>query len=113
MLRQLGDVGVRIAIDDFGTGYSSLAYLSWLPIDTIKIDRAFVEAMPHDRRTAAIVEAIVTLGRSLKKDVVAEGIETSEQLASLAALGCEEGQGFLLGRPMSLDQLRRQLPPLR
>jgi EAL domain-containing protein (putative c-di-GMP-specific phosphodiesterase class I) len=109
-LRQLGEVGVRIAVDDFGTGYSSLAYLSWLPIDTIKIDRGFVGAMLTDRSTAAIVQTIVALARTLEKDVVAEGIETIEQLTALADLGCREGQGFLLGRPMPIGDLRAHLP---
>ena len=108
-LNELVAVGIRIAIDDFGTGYSSLAYLSWLPVDIIKVDRGFVAVMLEDHRNTAIVQSIVTLAQALGKTVVAEGIETAAQLTKLRELGCGEGQGFLLSRPLSMATLRARL----
>jgi diguanylate cyclase (GGDEF)-like protein/PAS domain S-box-containing protein len=98
-LGQLRALGVRIAIDDFGTGYSSLGRLNQLPIDRIKIDRAFVHGLPHDATHAAIVRAMVTLALGLGRDVVAEGVETEAQRDFLAALGCQNLQGLLFGAP--------------
>ena len=92
-------LGVRLAIDDFGTGWSSLAYLKWLPFDVLKIDRSFVRNLGDDPRDEAIIATIVTLARQLDKTVVAEGVETERQLQALRRLGCQEAQGFLLGRP--------------
>ena len=92
-------LGVRLAIDDFGTGWSSLAYLKWLPFDVLKIDRSFVRNLGEDPRDEAIIATIVTLARQLDKTVVAEGVETERQLRALRRLGCQEAQGFLLGRP--------------
>ncbi len=103
-LEALRKLGVSLAIDDFGTGYSSLAYLSSLPIDSLKIDRSFVHGMRHGSKDAEIVRAIVSLGATLGKSVVAEGIETVSQLAQLRELGCEHGQGFHLSRPLSVEQ---------
>ena len=99
-LSELQDLGVRVAIDDFGTGYSGLAYLKRLPIDTVKIDQSFVRDLTVDPDDAAIVTAIVAMARSLGVEVVAEGIESEEQLAELKRLGCHLGQGYLLARPM-------------
>ncbi|RPH45315.1 MAG: EAL domain-containing protein [Burkholderiales bacterium] len=102
-LRQLDTIralGVRIAIDDFGTGYSSLSALKHLPLDRLKIDRSFVQDLPHDTGAVAIVETIVAMSRTLGLCVTAEGIETDAQLAALRRIGCEDGQGFLLGRPL-------------
>jgi len=93
-------LGMGIAIDDFGTGYSGLAYLKRLPIDKVKIDQSFVRDLTVDPDDEAIVTAIVAMARSLGVDVVAEGIETEEQLRTLRALGCPRGQGYLLARPM-------------
>jgi EAL domain-containing protein (putative c-di-GMP-specific phosphodiesterase class I) len=98
-LRALREMGVRIAIDDFGTGHSSLNYLRSFPLDTVKIDQAFIheiESSPSDR---AIVSAIIAMAHGLSLRVTAEGVETEEQLAFLRASGCEEVQGYLFGRP--------------
>jgi diguanylate cyclase (GGDEF)-like protein/PAS domain S-box-containing protein len=104
-LESLRTLGVSLAIDDFGTGYSSLAYLSSLPIDSLKIDRSFVQGMRRNgSKDAEIVRAIVSLGTSLGKSVVAEGIESVSQLSQLRELGCEHGQGFHLSRPLDTEQ---------
>jgi len=99
MIGALRAHGVRIAIDDFGTGYSSLAYLSRFEVDTLKIDRSFIDQVHIDRERALITSAIVTLGHHLGLEVVAEGVETQEQLAFLTSARCDLVQGYLLGRP--------------
>jgi diguanylate cyclase (GGDEF)-like protein/PAS domain S-box-containing protein len=106
-LDALKTLGVSIAIDDFGTGYSSLSILKDLPIDRLKVDRAFVRDIPGDGNDLAIVEAISALSRTLKLDVTAEGVETEAQLDALRRLDCEEGQGYLFSRPVPLPELRR------
>jgi diguanylate cyclase (GGDEF)-like protein/PAS domain S-box-containing protein len=108
-LESLRRLGVSLAIDDFGTGYSSLSYLSTLPIDSLKIDRSFVHGMRNSRKDAEIVRAIVSLGTTLGKSVVAEGIETQSQLMQLHDLGCEHGQGFHLSRPLTPAQVEALL----
>jgi len=108
-LDALRTLGVGLAIDDFGTGYSSLSYLSSLPIDSLKIDRSFVKGMREGSKNAEIVRAIVALGASLGKSVVAEGIETTSQFAQLQTLGCENGQGFHLSRPLSPREVEHLL----
>ncbi len=108
-LGQLRAVGVKFSIDDFGTGYSSLAYLSRLPIDSLKIDRSFVIGMERQPQNVEIVRAVLNLGRSLNKKVVAEGIETPEQLATLREIGVHIGQGYLLSRPLRADQVSDEL----
>ncbi|AME26883.1 putative bifunctional diguanylate cyclase/phosphodiesterase [Burkholderia sp. PAMC 26561] len=100
MFVALRSKGVRIALDDFGTGYSSLAYLDRYPIDTLKIDRSFVMRMLQKPRTMSILRSIVLLAKNLELDVVAEGVETQEQMAALASMGCNRLQGFLLCRPL-------------
>jgi diguanylate cyclase (GGDEF)-like protein len=104
VVRRLGELrglGIGIALDDFGTGYSSLSYLSQLPIDKIKIDQSFVKKLPADREAAAIIQAVVTLSQMLGKRVIAEGVETAQQAAALARMGCTLAQGYHFGRPMS------------
>lgn len=105
VLRQIKGMGVTIALDDFGTGYSSLDTLRTFPFDKIKLDRSFVEQVERSEQTAAMVRAVLALGRSLKIPVLAEGIENSDQLSMLSIEGCDEVQGYLLGRPMPIDQI--------
>jgi EAL domain-containing protein (putative c-di-GMP-specific phosphodiesterase class I) len=100
LLQRLKAQGVCISIDDFGTGYSSLAYLKRFPIDAIKIDRGFIGDVTSDPDDAAVVIAIIDVAHSLKLKVIAEGVETAEQLAFLGAHGCDEAQGYLIARPM-------------
>jgi EAL domain-containing protein (putative c-di-GMP-specific phosphodiesterase class I) len=95
-------LGVRLAIDDFGTGYSSLSYLQRLPVDTLKIDRSFIDGLEEDSHDSAIARAIVGLGRSLGLQVLAEGVETEQQRHALVAMDCALGQGYLWTRPLSL-----------
>jgi diguanylate cyclase (GGDEF)-like protein len=104
ILRQLTDMGVHISIDDFGTGYSSLLYLKRLPARELKIDRGFVNDLVHDKEDAAIIAAIVALGRTLNLEIVAEGVETTEQQEFLTRMGCTSLQGYLLGRPVPAAQ---------
>jgi diguanylate cyclase (GGDEF)-like protein len=99
-LRMLREAGVRVAIDDFGTGYSSLSRLAALPIDTLKIDRSFIMGLPEDRAAARLVPTIIALARAFDLITVAEGVETSEQLAFLARAGCDQSQGYLHARPL-------------
>ncbi len=99
-MHALRDLGVRLAVDDFGTGYSSLAYLKQLPVDSLKIDRSFIDGLPSDPHDRSITEAIVTLGNSLGLTIVAEGVETVEQWIALDELGCAVGQGFLWSPPI-------------
>ncbi len=108
-LAELRALGVKLGIDDFGTGYSSLAYLSTLPFDCLKIDRSFVIGMQRSPENIEIVRTVVSLGRSLNKDVVAEGIETHEQLQRLKQLGATMGQGYLLSRPLNPAQVSELL----
>ena len=98
-LASLAALGIQLAIDDFGTGYSSLAYLSQLPIDTLKIDRSFVGRLGQGPENDAVVRTIVALAQTLNLSVTAEGIERPEQAARLRALGCPRGQGFLFAYP--------------
>ncbi|MEL7407503.1 MAG: EAL domain-containing protein, partial [Cyanobacteria bacterium J06558_2] len=95
---------IQFSIDDFGTGYSSLSYLHRFPVDTIKIDRSFVSQMKADGENSAIVKAIITLAHMLDMDVIAEGIETTSQLAQLKLLQCEYGQGFFFSKPLCREK---------
>jgi EAL domain-containing protein (putative c-di-GMP-specific phosphodiesterase class I) len=107
---ELAALGVVIALDDFGSGYSSLGYLSKLPIGILKIDLSFVSRIDGGPEEAAVAQAIIMLGHTLGMEVVAEGIETSEQLAELRGRGCPLGQGFLLGRPVPPEQSQSLAP---
>jgi diguanylate cyclase len=100
IVERLADLGVRLSIDDFGTGYSSLEYLKVLPVAEMKIDRSFVAGMGSDPRDAAIVRHSIDLGRSLGLRVVAEGVESAEDHAVLAGMGCDHAQGFFYSRPV-------------
>ncbi|SAL18029.1 EAL domain-containing protein [Caballeronia telluris] len=102
-------LGVRIALDDFGTGYSSLSYLNRFSVDTLKVDRSFIQAIPEDRSVCVMVSAIINLARSLGLKVVVEGTEKEEQIAWLAALGPIEAQGFLFSRPVPADGVQALL----
>ena len=107
--------GIRLAIDDFGTGYSSMSLMKQFPIDTIKIDRSFVRDLPDDSEDVAIAQAIISMGKALGMTIVAEGVETSEQLEFLRAHSCDEMQGFLFSRPLparDLAELLRSSPVL-
>jgi EAL domain-containing protein (putative c-di-GMP-specific phosphodiesterase class I) len=101
--------GVSFAIDDFGTGYSSFAYVRKFPIAKIKIDQSFVRGLPHDVESAAIVRAVCTLAKGLSIGVNAEGIETEEQATTLRLFGCDEGQGYLFGKPQPAARIIEML----
>ena len=108
-LRRLKDLGVRLSIDDFGTGYSALSYLRAFPLDELKIDRSFINAMHADPRVARLVGAIVQLGSALGLDTVAEGVEDRDEVDVLRSFGCDRAQGFLFSRPVPADALGRLL----
>lgn len=105
VLHAIAKMGVKLAIDDFGTGYSSLSYLQRFPIHTLKIDKSFVNQMTSNADDASIVNAIISMGKSLRQRLIAEGVETPEQHASLLALHCDEGQGYYFCRPVDAEQL--------
>ena len=105
MLQNFRNYGFKISIDDFGTGYSSMSYLKQLPVDTIKIDKSFVDDIAHDSSDNAIIEAIIALSKTLGYSIVAEGIETKEQEDFLETVNCDIGQGYLFAKPLSCDQI--------
>lgn len=109
LLESIGQLGIGLAIDDFGTGFSSLSYIDRLPADRIKIDRSFVEKLDGDPRAARIARLIIPLGHQLGMKVVAEGVETSQQLEALREMGCDEVQGYYYGKPMVYDELLKWL----
>jgi len=108
-LLALSDAGIGVSLDDFGTGYSALSSLKLLPFDRLKIDRSFVQDLQHDADARALCRAIIAMGRSLNMEIIAEGVETYEQLAFLREEGCDEMQGYLIGAPMSADEMAMEL----
>ena len=110
-IQQLKEMGVRFSIDDFGTGYSSLSYLRDLPLDKLKIDRAFVKEIDQSPENASVVEMIVSIARRFGFSVIAEGVERTEELKLLKALGCREFQGFLFSPPRPIDELNAVYEP--
>ncbi len=104
LLQRLRDMGVRLAIDDFGTGYSSLSYLRRFPLSTVKIDRSFINDLPHNNDAQALVDGIIKLAHSLRMEVIAEGVETPEQLDYLATRGCDQIQGYWLCKPAPAEE---------
>lgn len=106
---ELQTLGIHFSVDDFGTGYSSLSYLKRLPLNELKIDRAFVQDAPQDLNNAALVEAIISVARTFNLAIVAEGVETEEQVQFLAQLGCNFYQGYFYGRPMPIDEFHQKL----
>jgi EAL domain-containing protein (putative c-di-GMP-specific phosphodiesterase class I) len=106
-IAELRELGVRFALDDFGTGYSSLSYLHTLPLDMLKIAKSFVDGLSRGGREASFVRMIIELARTLGVGVIAEGIESPDQVSALLALGCDLGQGFYLGRPRPVRDARR------
>nr|WP_251027492.1 MULTISPECIES: EAL domain-containing protein [unclassified Exiguobacterium] len=108
MLGELKQLSLTIALDDFGTGLSSLTHLKHLPIDILKIDKSFIDEVPHDERGTAITEMIIQLAKSLGIEVVAEGVETLEQHEFLKRLGCDYGQGYYYSRPVNVKDLDQQ-----
>ena len=109
VMQSLKKLGVSVAIDDFGTGYSSLSYLKRFPIDRLKIDQSFVRDLVLDADDRAIATAVVTLGHSLDIRVIAEGVETIEQMQILRKMGCDEVQGYYLGYPLTADEMTTAL----
>jgi len=110
VLRELKAGGVGVSLDDFGTGHSSLGLLRRLPFDELKVDRSFVRACTEDEDDAAVVASIILLGRTLRLEVVAEGVETVGRLGLLRSLGCRRAQGYLFSRPLPAEEIRRLLP---
>ena len=100
-------MGIKIAIDDFGTGYSSLSYLNKFPANLLKIDKSFVDDMNKDDSSKQYVAAIISIGHIMGLDVIAEGVEEEEQLASLKDIGCDYIQGFIWGRPLPMNEAER------
>ncbi len=109
MLNQLSGMGIKIAIDDFGTGYSSLNYLQKLPIDTLKIDRSFINSMEYDEGARSIIKAIIAMAKGLKLNIISEGVEEQGQMEKLKALGCYNMQGFLFSPPVTMNAVTNLL----
>ena len=108
-LNALRSLGIKLSIDDFGTGYSSLAYLKRFPINFLKLDKAFVSDLPEDRRDVAIARSVITMAHELGVEVVAEGIEEIDQLNFLTQAGCDRGQGYYYGKPMTANEFSHYL----
>ena len=111
-LRQIRSMGVRLALDDFGTGYSSLSLLQQFPIQRIKIDRAFVQGLGEQGTESSLIRTIVAMAHSMDLDLVAEGVETVQQLQSLRDMGCDKAQGYLISHPVPADAMRSTMAAL-
>ena len=109
IMNELVALGFELAIDDFGTGYSSLSYLKKFPISTLKIDRSFLTGLPHDANDRAIALAIITMGQQLRLEIVAEGVETAEQMTFLRDLQCDQLQGFLFSPAVAAEDFERMV----
>ena len=109
VLKQLKTMKIQLAIDDFGTGYSSLGYIRKFPADLLKIDRSFISRMNDDEESLGIVRAVITMARNLGLKVIAEGVETAEQLKQLRTLGCDYGQGFYFSQPLDSQEVEHIL----
>lgn len=107
VINNLKSMGIKIALDDFGTGYSSLSYLAKLPSDLLKIDKSFIDGMELDQNKCKFVDVIIKLGHIMKNKVIAEGVENNDQVSLLAILGCDYIQGYIWGKPMTLDEIKR------
>ena len=108
-LRGLKAMGIRLSVDDFGTGYCSLSYLKRFPLDTLKIDQSFVRDIPNQADAMAIVNAVIAMGHALKLKIIAEGVETREQMEFLRASGCDIMQGYHVGHPLPHEEFIRFL----
>jgi EAL domain-containing protein (putative c-di-GMP-specific phosphodiesterase class I) len=108
-LKKLKSLGVRVAVDDFGTGYSSLSYLTQFPIDALKLDQSFVRDILTNENNAIVARAVISMGNNLRLKVIAEGVETAEQLAFLQIQRCDEGQGYYFSQPVVADQFAKLL----
>jgi len=109
ILTKLKDKGIRLAIDDFGTGYSSLSFLHYFPFDILKIDRSFIANMSHNANSLKIVRGIAELAHNLEMLIVAEGVETSEDLEHITAMGCHYFQGYYSAPPLSAEEMAKLL----
>jgi EAL domain-containing protein (putative c-di-GMP-specific phosphodiesterase class I) len=109
ILKRIKAMGISISVDDFGTGYSSLSFLHTFPLDHLKIDRSFVETMGNGNENRQIVRTIIALAKTLKLEIIAEGIETKEQFKKLRRLGCQYGQGYLFSRPQPVGEIEAML----
>lgn len=112
-MQAIRQLGIHLSIDDFGTGYSSLAYLKELPVNEVKLDRSFIMRLVEEHKDRVLVATVLALAEAMEFSVIAEGVETEEQLQVLRDLGCDNFQGFLRARPMSASQLEQMFHPLK